>query len=89
MSIITIAGIYNLPEIPEFAVRSVIFHEMLHIAVPPIIKNGRRVVHGTAFKTAEKRNPDLVKWIFWEKGALRQLLRKKKPLKKRLFGLFL
>ena len=90
ISIITIAGIYNLPGVPEYAIKSVMYHEMLHIVVPPYTKNGRRVVHGQEFKAAEKKNPDLARWHAWERHDLHSLLRKKHPPKKRagFFGLF-
>lgn len=78
VSMITIAALYNHPDIPEFAIKSVMFHEMLHIAVPPYIKNGRRVVHGREFREAQKRNPDLEKWFHWEKTDLQRILRSRK-----------
>lgn len=78
VSMITIASLYNHPDVPEYALRSVVFHEMLHIAVPPYTKNGRRVVHGKEFKEAQKRNPDLLKWNKWEREGLQKILRSRK-----------
>lgn len=78
ISMITIASLYNHPDIPEFAIKSVMFHEMLHIAVPPYTKNGRRVVHGKEFNEAQKRNPDLDKWLNWERKDLQRILRSRK-----------
>lgn len=75
VSMITIASLYNHPDIPEYAIKSVMFHEMLHIAVPPYIKNSRRVVHGREFNEAQKRNPDLLIWQKWEKEGLQKILR--------------
>lgn len=78
VSMITIASLYNHNDIPEFAIKSVMFHEMLHIAVPPYTKNGRRIIHGKEFNQAQKRNPDLQKWFAWEKGDLQRILRSRK-----------
>ena len=81
-SLITIAGVYNHPKVPEFAIKGVIFHEMLHIAIPAYKKNGRTVQHGPEFKKAELAYPYLKKWQGWEKrkihGIIRSLKRKKK-----------
>ena len=81
-NIITIAGVYNHPKVPQFAINAIIFHEMLHIKVPPYKKNGRNVMHGPEYKTAEKAYPYLKKWHTWEKKDLfsiyRELKRKRK-----------
>ena len=80
-NIITIAGVYNHSKVPLFAINGIIFHEMLHIKIPPYKKNGRNVIHGPEYKTAEKVYPYLKKWHAWEKKELfsiyRQLNRKK------------
>jgi hypothetical protein len=79
-NIITIAGVYNHPSVPLFAINGIIFHEMLHIKIPPYKKNGRNVIHGPEYKAAEKSYPYLGKWHVWEKNELfsiyRQLYRK-------------
>jgi hypothetical protein len=70
-NLITIAGLYNHPSVPSYAVRAVTYHEMLHIACPPMIKNGRRRVHHRDFKNQEKRFGQYDSWQKW--------LRKKAP----------
>jgi hypothetical protein len=86
-NLITIADIYNHPSIPQFAIESVMFHEMLHIAIPPYRKNGKNVIHGKEFKTAEKMFPLFEQWRAWENSDLRELLKviKKKKRKPNLF----
>lgn len=74
-SLITIAGVYNHPKVPEFAIRGVLFHEMLHIAILPYKKNGRNVMHGPEFKKAERSYKDLKKWNIWEKKELYKIIR--------------
>ncbi|RLC76812.1 MAG: hypothetical protein DRI61_12635 [Chloroflexi bacterium] len=82
-SLITIAGAYDHPSVPEFAVKGVVFHEMLHIAIPPYKKNGRNVMHGPEFKRAEKVYPYLQKWQRWERVEMYKIIRAKKKERKR------
>jgi hypothetical protein len=74
-NLITIADIYNHPSIPQFAIESVMFHEMLHIAIPPYRKNGKNVIHGKEFKTAEKQFPFFEQWRAWEGKELKLILK--------------
>ncbi len=74
-NLITISGIYDSPLVPEHVIYGVMYHEMLHIAIPPKTVNGRRVVHGKEFKTAERKFPFYDQWIAWEKENMRRLLR--------------
>jgi hypothetical protein len=74
-NLITIADIYNHPSIPQFAIESVMFHEMLHIAIPPYRKNGKNVIHGKEFKAAEKLFPFFEQWRAWEDRDLKLLLK--------------
>lgn len=80
-NLITIAGAYNHPAVPEFAIRSVVFHEMLHIAIPPCKKNGRQIIHGPDFKKAEKSLPYIKQWLAWEKNDMRKIIRSLKRRK--------
>ncbi|MBN1982706.1 MAG: hypothetical protein JW795_14325 [Chitinivibrionales bacterium] len=85
-SLITIAGIYDHPLIPQFALMSLVHHEMLHIAIPPYKKNGRTIMHGLEFKKAEKAFTMYDQWHQWEKKELPKLLpeilrQKKKALR--------
>ena len=74
---ITIAGIYNDPTVPRFAIESIMFHEMLHIAIPPFQKNGRNVIHGSAFRQAEKTFPHYHTWRQWCAEQLPEIVRKR------------
>jgi hypothetical protein len=70
VNLITIAGVYDLPTIPRFAIEAIMHHEMLHIAIPPVRGNGRSVIHGSAFKAAEKKFTHYPKWRAWEQTGL-------------------
>ncbi len=75
LHLITIAGVYNHPEVPRFAIEAIMFHEMLHIDIPPRDGNARRVVHGRDFRIREKGFPHYRKWVEWERGSLPVLCR--------------
>jgi hypothetical protein len=69
-SLITIGAMYDRPGVPRFAVEGIMFHEMLHIAVPPVRRRCRNVVHGADFKKRERQFPWHAQWLAWEKTAL-------------------
>jgi hypothetical protein len=74
-SIITISGIYNHPDVPRYAIESVVFHEMLHVKIPSFRSNGRNIMHGAEFKKEEKSFPLYNQWRKWEKTELPVILR--------------
>ena len=61
-------------EVPEFYVAAVVFHEMLHQAVPAREVNGRRIVHGAEFRGRERQYPDHARARAWEARHLGLLL---------------
>lgn len=61
-------------EVPEFYLAAVVFHEMLHQAVPALEVNGRRVVHGRDFRARERCYPDHARARAWEAQNLELLL---------------
>jgi hypothetical protein len=72
--IIRIHPTLDRPEVPEFYVAAVVFHEMLHQAVPAREVNGRRVVHGAEFRRRERAYPDHARAKAWEERNLSLLL---------------
>jgi hypothetical protein len=66
-NLISIAQAYNRPDVPRFAIESIVYHEMLHIAVPPYKSNSRNIIHGREFRLAEHSFPHYKKWREWEK----------------------
>ena len=54
---ITISKTLDSPEVPEWFVEYIMFHEMLHIKHPARIINGRRYYHTPAFRSEEKSYP--------------------------------
>ncbi|HET6436465.1 MAG TPA: hypothetical protein VFG59_00285 [Anaeromyxobacter sp.] len=72
--IIRIHPTLDRPEVPEFYVAAVVFHEMLHQAVPAREVNGKRVVHGPEFRQRERAYPDHDRARSWEAENLSLLL---------------
>ncbi len=62
------------PEVPEFYVAAVVFHEMLHQAVAAREVGGRRIVHGPEFRRRERAYPDHARAKAWEERHLSLLL---------------
>ena len=62
------------PEVPGFFVAYIVFHEMLHQAVPARQKGGRRQHHGPEFRTRERAYPDYERALAWERDNLGLLL---------------
>ncbi len=72
--IIRIHPTLDRPEVPDFYVSTVMFHEMLHQAIPAREVNGRRVVHGPDFRRRERAHPDYLRAKAWEERNLSLLL---------------
>jgi hypothetical protein len=62
------------PEVPPFFIDFVVFHEMLHQAVPADCDGERRQHHGPEFRARERAYPDYERAIAWEKQHLDLLL---------------
>ncbi len=60
--------------VPEFFVEWVVFHEMLHAAMPPHRVNGRRRFHTRELREAEQRYEHHDRASAWEKANIAALL---------------
>ncbi len=72
--VIRIHPALDRPEVPAYYVRAVVFHEMLHQAVPVVERGGRRVIHSAEFRRREKAHPDFARARAWEAAHLHVLL---------------
>jgi len=61
-------------EVPEYYVAAVVFHEMLHQAIPAREAGGRRIVHGPEFRRRERAYRDHDRSRAWELRHLSLLL---------------
>jgi len=62
-------------EVPEYVVESVVFHELLHAALPPDVHNGRRRLHSAEFRRRERLHPDHARAERWIRANLPKLLK--------------
>jgi hypothetical protein len=72
-SLISIAQTYNRSDVPRFAIEGIVFHEMLHIAIPPYKRGHQNVIHGAEFKRAERQFQFFKEWRRWEKEHLKSI----------------
>jgi hypothetical protein len=63
-------------EVPRFFVEYIVFHEMLHQAVPGRSRGGRHQHHGPDFRARERAYPDFARATAWEQEHLPLLLGK-------------
>jgi predicted SprT family Zn-dependent metalloprotease len=66
-NIIKINPILNDKSIPDYFIRYIVYHEMLHAVYPPIYVGGRRYIHHKKFLEMEQAFPDYIKAKHWEK----------------------
>ena len=63
---IIISKVLDDPDVPEFVLDYVVYHELLHILIPPRMGSGRkRIVHPKEFKQAEARFPQQAEAERW------------------------
>jgi hypothetical protein len=72
--IIRIHPILDQPDVPEFFVAWIVFHEMLHGKHDIVRKGHRRIFHGQAFVDEERAYPDHQRATEWERANLDRLL---------------
>lgn len=74
--VIRIHPVLDHADVPDWFVGFVVFHELLHVVVPPVMVGTRRMVHGKAFLRAERVHPDFHRANAWEVANIRALLRR-------------
>jgi hypothetical protein len=60
-------------EVPRYVVESVVYHELLHAAIDPVVRNGRRCVHTPEFRRRERRFRDFARAERWIAEHLHEL----------------
>lgn len=74
--LIRIHPVLDQPWVPRFFVEAVVFHEMLHHAMPAVVKSGRRHYHTTAFRERERSFEHHAAAERWQEENLWRLLRR-------------
>ncbi len=73
-SVVRIHRCLDRSDVPRYVVESVVYHEMLHAALPPVIKNGRRRIHTPEFRRRERLFPNYQRAERWINRNLKRLL---------------
>lgn len=60
--------------VPDYVVRNVLFHEMLHAVMPARIAGERKIFHTREFRARERAFPDYERASAWERENLGRLL---------------
>jgi hypothetical protein len=74
--LLTISRGYDDPEVTPEILGGVVYHECLHIAIPPRREGGRRVVHGPDFRRREREYAHYEIWRKWHREGLPKALRR-------------
>lgn len=74
-NLIRIHRTLDQPRVPRYVVEAVVYHEMLHAALPPVVRNGRRYVHTPEFRRREAELSQLGRAERWIERHLPDLLR--------------
>jgi hypothetical protein len=76
--LISISRGYDSPEVTPEILGGVVYHECLHIAIPPRREGGRRVVHGPDFRRREREYDHFEIWRRWHRDGLPKALKRLK-----------
>lgn len=75
-ALISISRGYDHASATPEIVGGVVYHECLHIVIPPEVRNGRRVVHGAEFRRREKLYRFYDVWRRWHADKLPGIIRR-------------
>ncbi len=73
-SLIRIHPALDADWVPDYVVSMVMYHEMLHAVIPPIMRGSHKVFHTPEFRRRERAHPDYAKASLWEEKNLLRLL---------------
>ena len=75
LRLVRIHPVLDTPTVPRYVVASIVFHELLHAALPPVERGGRRLVHTPELRRRERLFPDHARAERWIARHLSELLR--------------
>jgi predicted metal-dependent hydrolase len=73
--LIRLHPVLDQPEVPRYVLEAVVYHELLHADLPPVLLNGRRYFHTPEFRRRERLYRHLDKANRWIQEHLPELLR--------------
>ena len=72
--VVRVHPVLDRPDVPDWFVRFVLMHEILHAVFPPRAENGRWIYHGREFRARERSYPDYERALRWEQRNLTLLI---------------
>ncbi|HEX5758649.1 MAG TPA: hypothetical protein VF121_05605, partial [Thermoanaerobaculia bacterium] len=76
--LVRIHPVLDAPSVPRYVVESIVHHELLHAALPPVAGRGRRrLVHPPELRRRERLFPDHARAERWIARHLPELLRRR------------
>ncbi len=76
-NLILINRLLDTPEVPQYYIEFLVFHELLHEAIPAHRRKGQWVHHSAEFRRREREFPDYRRAIRWEEDHVEKLYRKR------------
>jgi hypothetical protein len=73
-NLVRVHRVLDQPEVPRFVIEAVVFHELLHADMPPVVQNGRRHFHTPEFRRRERGFRQLDRAESWIQENLPALL---------------
>ena len=70
---IVISSLLDGPDVPDYIIEYVVFHEMLHHEFPTYYRHGRRVIHSRSFKEKERTYPHYDRAQEWLKKDFKKV----------------
>jgi SprT-like family len=81
--LIRLHRVLDQPGVPRHVLEAVVYHELLHADLPPVIRNGRRYFHTPEFHRRERLYRHLDKANRWIQEHLQDLLRSRQATRRR------
>ena len=75
--------VLDQPSVPRHVIEAVVYHELLHADMPPVVRNGRRHFHTPEFRRRERLYRHLSKAERWIQEHLPELLAARSPRARR------
>lgn len=73
--LIRLHPVLDRPWVPRYFVSYVLYHEMLHHVIPPLLDGKRRILHPPHFMERERLFRDYERALAWERAHIHRILR--------------
>lgn len=80
--LVRIHRVLDRPDVPRYVVEAVVYHELLHAAMPPVVQEGRRFYHTPEFRRRERLFAAFERADRWVKQNLPSLLKVRRQRKR-------